>query len=152
MSGIDTVAVGLPRRGDAVLVSQLSTPAGESFYRPIGGTVELGESSGETVEREFDEEVALPVTAGPVIGVIENQFRWDGEHSQEVMLCRAATIDASVAERDTFEGQDAGGAVQYTATWKTPAALRAASEPVYPEGVLDVLVTAGVTHVVSDLG
>lgn len=131
-----------------MLVSRLSTPAGESFYRPVGGGVEVGETSGETVEREFDEELSVSVTAGPVVGVIENQFRWDGTHNQEVMICRAATIDGPDAARDSFEGQDDGG-VEFTATWHSPAALRRAPEPVYPTGVLDTLETAGVTHVVS---
>jgi ADP-ribose pyrophosphatase YjhB (NUDIX family) len=60
---IRTIAVGVIRRGDALLVTDGRDPVGGGrFHRPLGGGVEFGEASRDTVVREFREELGAIIT------------------------------------------------------------------------------------------
>lgn len=140
MSDIRTTVLGVVRRDGELLVQRLVDPAGGPFYRPIGGGVEFGETSAEALEREFREELDVAVTAGPPIGTVENRFTWDERAAHELVVLReAAFVDETLYDRERFHGQDAGGTVEYEATWRTLADLGAAGEPLYPEGLDDLL-------------
>lgn len=140
MVDIGVTVLGVLRRDDAYLVQRLTDPAGEAFYRPIGGGMAFGEPSADALEREFREELGVEVVAGPPVGTIENRFTWDGEPDHEVVILReAAFVDGSLYERDRFHGIDAGGAVEYEATWRSLEELVAGPEPFYPEGIARLL-------------
>jgi ADP-ribose pyrophosphatase YjhB (NUDIX family) len=144
MPEIRTVVLGILTRGEEYLVQRLDLPESEPFHRPIGGGVEFGESSAEAIEREFREELDLAVRAGPAVGTVENRFRWDGDPKHEVGILRAVEFaDPAVYDRERFSGVDDGGAVEYEATWHTVDDLRAAREPLYPEGLADLLAGEG---------
>ncbi|PSP55308.1 NUDIX hydrolase [Halobacteriales archaeon QS_1_67_19] len=153
MSEIQTTVLGVVRRDEESLVQRLIDPGGGSFYRPIGGGIEFRETSAEALEREFREELGARVSAGPVVGTMENLFAWDGTAEHELVVLRtAAFVDESLYDRDRFDGVDAGGDVEYEATWHTLAELAAASEPLYPAGLAELLrgeTGAGRGHVVS---
>jgi hypothetical protein len=75
-----------------------------------------------------------------VIGTIENRFAWNGDPAHEIAILRAAEfVDETLYERDRFEGIDGGGAVEYEATWKSFEELRAAPEPLSPDGLWRLL-------------
>lgn len=60
---IRPVALGVIRRGEEVLVSELYDPNEDyHFYRPLGGGIEFGELGHETLKREFDEELGVELT------------------------------------------------------------------------------------------
>lgn len=78
----------------------------------------------------------MTVSAGPTVGTIENRFSWNGEPAHELVVLREAEFaDESSYERDQFSGIDAGGTVEYEATWRTLEELATAPEPLYPEGI-----------------
>ena len=60
---------------DGKLLVQQDICTGE--YALPGGHVALGEESSLTVEREFLEELGLPVRCGELMWVEENFWRWD---------------------------------------------------------------------------
>jgi 8-oxo-dGTP pyrophosphatase MutT (NUDIX family) len=136
-----TVLGVLPRPdSDELLVQRLDLPVSEPFYRAIGGGIHDGETSAAAVEREFREELGVEVSAGEIVGTVENVFQWDGESQTEVVVLRRVSFeDESLYERDRFHGVDAGGSVEYEATWETLAELRARAEPLYPEGIDAIL-------------
>jgi len=72
---------------------------GESFYRLPGGNVEFGESAAAAVVRELKEEYLLPIVAGRLLTVIENQFVAENRQHHEVALVHLAWFDASFSSR-----------------------------------------------------
>jgi len=142
MSDIGVTVLGIVRREEAYLFQRLTDPSAETFYRPIGGGVQFGESTEEALEREFDEELGVSVSAGPVVGTVENRFTWNGDPAHEIVILRAASfVDDALYERSSFDGVDAGGAVEYEATWETVEDIVAGARPLYPEGLARLLRT-----------
>ncbi len=89
----------------------------EDFYRPIGGRVEFGELTAQTVQREALEELntEVEITGEPQIS--ENIFVCDGEKGHEIMYlypCRFK--DPRFYERKVFPLTEANGGV-YDALW-----------------------------------
>lgn len=68
-------ALGILRRGQHILVErfegQHSRGTG-TYYRPIGGTIEFGEFSAQTIVREFLEELQVEIKIGKHMGCLEN--------------------------------------------------------------------------------
>jgi len=140
MSDVAVTVLGIIRRKQEYLVQRLTDPGGETFHRPIGGGIEFGETSGTALEREFREELGLTVSVGRTVGTLENRFTWDGTPAHEVVVLREAEFaDTAVYERDRFDGIDAGGAVEYEATWRSLDDLARAAEPLYPTGLVQLL-------------
>ena len=70
---IRPVAIGVIRRGAGLLVVAVADDAGTiTGWRPLGGTIELGERAAEALQREFMEELAEPITAPKLISVLES--------------------------------------------------------------------------------
>jgi ADP-ribose pyrophosphatase YjhB (NUDIX family) len=85
---------------------------GDDYYRPIGGSVEFGERSHETVIREVREELdtAIELIASPF--VVENHFVCDGVVGHEIdFLYPARFTDPALYERKTFRLMEANGVV-----------------------------------------
>lgn len=59
--------------------------ADETFYRPLGGSIELGEQSAHTVIREFREELHTEVEITNYLGCLENVFHLDGDIGHEII-------------------------------------------------------------------
>jgi 8-oxo-dGTP pyrophosphatase MutT (NUDIX family) len=54
------------------------------YYRPIGGTIELGERSNQTLVREFREELGVEIIVRRYISCIENIFKIDENIGHEI--------------------------------------------------------------------
>ncbi|MFB6206126.1 MAG: NUDIX hydrolase [Haloglomus sp.] len=139
--------IGVPRRGAELLVERY-TSGDVPFYRPIGGGIEFREHSHEAVVREFREETGYEVEPREFLGVAENVFEFAGTPGHEVSLVHEVAFVADEPyEAETITVTEASNGQTRTATWQTPADLRAAHEPCYPTGLLDLLEDA--TRVVS---
>ncbi|MGE1167155.1 NUDIX domain-containing protein, partial [Peribacillus simplex] len=57
----------------------------ETYYRPLGGSIELGEKSDETVIREFNEELHTEIEIIDYLGCLENIFHLDEEIGHEII-------------------------------------------------------------------
>jgi ADP-ribose pyrophosphatase YjhB (NUDIX family) len=126
-----------PRDG-ALLVSEGSNPSGELFHRPLGGHVEIGEYAGETVRREFEEEIGQELVAVRLAGVLENIFRWDGSTQHEIVFI----FLAGFADPDAYEiaEQQIRDARKDTRViWRPQAAD---DPPLYPVGVGELIQSA----------
>lgn len=140
MSEIRVSVLGIIRRENEYLVQRLVDPSDGPFYRPIGGGVEFGEATDAALEREFQEELDVTISAGPTVGTLENRFTWKGTPCHELLILREAEFeDESLYEREAFHGIDAGGTVEYDATWKSLEELANAPEPLYPDGLDQLL-------------
>jgi ADP-ribose pyrophosphatase YjhB (NUDIX family) len=58
----------------------------QAFYRPLGGTIEFGELSQDTVVRELREELSVEVTQVRYLGTLENIFVLKGQMGHEIIM------------------------------------------------------------------
>lgn len=109
------------------------------FYRPLGGAVEFGESTAETVRRELLEEIGREVIVGRRLGVLENVFVYDGRPGHEIaFIWQADFADAAAYLEEAFTYCDDGG-LSGEALWVYPDRLASQGIPLYPTGLSEVL-------------
>ncbi|MDD1367803.1 NUDIX hydrolase [Bacillus sp. MHSD17] len=99
-------AFGIAIHDGRLLVQEYST-ADETYYRPIGGSIELGEKSAHTVIREYKEELHTEVEIINYLGCVENIFHLDGEIGHEIIqLYSLRLLDTSLYEMKKMNIQD----------------------------------------------
>lgn len=108
------------------------------YYRPIGGTIELGEKSSETIKREFLEELAVEVEVTRYITCLENIFEIEGEMGHEItQVYELAFKDPTLYQKDTFQVVE-GTRITY-AKWINLKDLVQREKVLYPEDLHDYL-------------
>ena len=134
------LALAIIWRGAELLVAEGYDPRkGQTFYRPLGGKIEFGESGRDTVVRELREEIQQTVTVGRCLGALENIFTYNGQPGHEiVLLFEAVFADAAVYEQATLTGTD-DDEVLFTTRWLPLDFFRGGAAPLYPDGLLDLL-------------
>jgi len=99
------------------VVKMLDKVKGDHYYRPVGGTVEFGESSIDTVRREVMEELntQVEVIGSPLI--VENFFTCDGEAGHEIDYFYPCKFkEGRFYNRQTFQLLEADGSA-WEASW-----------------------------------
>ena len=72
---VRAIAICLFRRGDKILALEgYDEVKRQTFYRPLGGTIEFGEHSSQTVVRELREELSIEAEIGHEISRYEFQY------------------------------------------------------------------------------
>ncbi len=111
---------------------------GQTFYRPLGGTIEFGERGDETVQREFREEIAADLLDIRYLGMLENIFTYEGRRGHEIVLVYDGRLaDTSLYEKDVMEGDELG--TPFKAVWKRLDEFGPGKPPVYPDGLLKLI-------------
>jgi ADP-ribose pyrophosphatase YjhB (NUDIX family) len=86
-SNINVKALGLHWRDGRLLAAEIYDSEGRvAGVRPLGGTVEFGESSQTALKREFLEELGVEVEVLSAPRVIENLYVFEGENGHEIMF------------------------------------------------------------------
>ena len=77
---IRPIAICLFRHNNRILVSEgFDSIRQDYYYRPLGGSIEYGETSREAVAREIREELGAEIENIRLLGVVENIFVYRGE-------------------------------------------------------------------------
>ncbi len=106
------------------------------FWVPVGGGVELGETSEEAVIREIREEIGAEVTDLHHLGTLENIFTFEGELGHEIVFVYDAhLIDEALYDQEVIPGIENGKDI--TAHWIDPTNLQ--GRPLFPAGLPDLL-------------
>lgn len=137
---IRTVSLCLIRRGDQILVQETFDEAlMKSLYRPIGGTVEYGENSKQTVIREVMEEIGAEIEEPKLIFVIENIFEYLDQTGHEIdFIYEAELIDRNLYNKEHMNGIE--GETKYKAVWKPIFGFwDNPDEKLVPDGLLELL-------------
>lgn len=128
------LALAVIRRDDGALLLAHGVDTGkngEVFYRPLGGGVDYGEASRETVKREMLEETGCEVGVGKLLGFVENIFTYERRLGHEVIfLYETKFVDESQYAKKSFEVVDSKGVGE--AVWRTPQEIEDAGEKLYP--------------------
>jgi 8-oxo-dGTP pyrophosphatase MutT (NUDIX family) len=115
----------------------------ETFYRPLGGRIEFGEYSHQTIVRELREEIGAEVANLRYLGTLENIFTYNGKPGHEIVLVYDGEfVDNSLYEREVVMGNEADedtfGAMKVV--WRSRDFFRRGAAPLYPTGLLELLV------------
>jgi 8-oxo-dGTP pyrophosphatase MutT (NUDIX family) len=144
---IRPIAICVIRNGDRILAGEGEDAVkGQAFYRPLGGAIEFGETSSDTIRRELMEEIGADVANLRYLGTIENIFTFLGETGHEIVQVYTGDLtDRSLYERDWIEGREEtiDGFIPFRAVWVSLADCRAGGPPLYPEGLLELLAGQG---------
>jgi 8-oxo-dGTP pyrophosphatase MutT (NUDIX family) len=137
---IRAISVCVVCKDDAIFVFEArDNLKSETFYRPLGGEVEFGERSSQTVIREFREEINSDITNLKYLGTLENIFTFEGEPGHEIVFVyQGDFVDPSIYEKATVIGNEDDGE-QFKAMWKPLDDFRYGNAPLYPDGLLELL-------------
>jgi ADP-ribose pyrophosphatase YjhB (NUDIX family) len=145
---VRAIALMVPRRGDDILVMVgHDATKGVTFYRPLGGGIDFGETAAAAVTRELQEELGTEVADLRYLGTLENIFEYEGQPGHEiVMLFDGRVLDADIlAQQGSFHGREVGpdGRVtEFRVVWKPLADFGEGKAILYPNGLLDLLKVA----------
>lgn len=135
-------AVCVFRWEDKIFVSEgYDSKLGQTFYRPIGGSIEFGEQGQDTIIREVMEEIKVVVDDVRYIGLLENIFVFEGKAGHELMLIYDGHfVDEQMYDESLeVQGED-DHQILFTASWKPLSFFHGTSAPpLYPKGLLDML-------------
>jgi|SRR5215216_2089084 len=142
MNQIRPLAICVFRIKDRILVAEGYDPIkGETFYRPLGGGIEFGERSEETICRELMEEIGVELKQNTLknLGTVENIFTFNGTPSHEIVLIYDGVLeDSGLYDQAVILGKEANGE-EIRAVWKNLDEFGAGKFILYPDGLLEML-------------
>lgn len=141
---IRPLAICVFRHKDRILVAEgYNSIKEEYFYRPLGGGIEFGEPSIETICRELMEELNAEVDRESLkyLGTVENIFNFNGIPGHEIVLIYDGALkESGLYEQALITGKEANGeAIQ--AMWKNIAEFSEGKSILYPTSLIDLLVS-----------
>lgn len=141
MNQIRPIAICLFSHNDKILVSEEHDPAkGETFYRPLGGGIEFGEHSTETIHRELMEEIGAKVRGLVYLGTLENIFIFNGTPGHEIVqVYDGALAEPGLYEQAVISGHEADVNLPMRVLWKSLDEFGPGKSILYPEGLLELL-------------
>ncbi|WOD39599.1 NUDIX hydrolase [Nodosilinea sp. E11] len=132
---IRPIAICLLRRGEEILVHEsYDSVKGQGFARPLGGGIDVGETSAAAAIREIKEELGADITGVNLLGIVENIFIYEGEPGHEIVFVYDGRfVDESLYERESLDVVE--GKRQFKAVWRSPQSLRAGPHYLVPEAI-----------------
>jgi ADP-ribose pyrophosphatase YjhB (NUDIX family) len=106
------------------------------YYRPIGGTVEFGERTEETIHREIREELNTEIQNLRLYTVVENIFQCDGIAGHEIMfIYRTDFTETHYYQDKAFSITESDGEV-FEASWESIQDILDGKIRLVPEGLM----------------
>ena len=140
---IRPLAICVFRHNDRILVAEgYDSIKDEYFYRPLGGGIEFGESSVETICRELMEELNAEVDRESLkyLGAVENIFNFNRVPGHEIVLIYDGVLkESGLYEQALITGKEANGE-DIQAMWKNIAEFGEGKSILYPTGLIEILV------------
>jgi 8-oxo-dGTP pyrophosphatase MutT (NUDIX family) len=106
------------------------------YFRPIGGSVEFGETSLEAVKREWMEEMQAEINVSGEPLILENFFTCDGKFGHEIdYIYPASFLDIRFYENKSYRLVEADGS-EFKALWVSIADCLSGKLRLVPEPLL----------------
>ena len=139
---IRPLAICIFRNHDRILVNEgYDSVRNQHFFRPLGGGIEFGEPSVDTICRELMEELSVEVNKESLeyLGAVENIFTFEGTPSHEIVLIYDGMLkDSSLYRQAVIVGEEADGE-EFQAVWKSIHEFGEEKAILYPTGLLEML-------------
>ncbi|KMK77524.1 NUDIX hydrolase [Alkalihalobacillus pseudalcaliphilus] len=137
---IRPISIGIFRKQDTILVFQGFDAKKQSYYyRPIGGGIEYGEKSVNTLKRELLEELGADITNIHLLGVVENIFTDNENLGHEIVFVHEATfVEHSFYEKTSLRGYQDDGE-PFLLYWKSMSDFKNGKLRLVPDGLTDLL-------------
>jgi 8-oxo-dGTP pyrophosphatase MutT (NUDIX family) len=138
---IRPLAICIFRHHDHILVAEGYDPVKkELFYRPLGGEIEFGEYSTQTIQRELQEEIGVEVCDLKYLGTLENVFVFNGVPGHEIVqVYDGALLDARLYGQTVIAGHEVDIDDTFRAVWKHIDEFGEGKSILYPSGLLEML-------------
>ena len=136
---IHPIAICVCRDGERILVAEYyDKDKGQTFYRPLGGTIEFGERGEETARRELGEEIGAELGELRYLGMLENIYTYEGRRGHEIVLVYDGRLtDPGLYLKEFIQGDELGE--PFKAVWKRLDEFGPGLPPLYPDGLLELL-------------
>jgi len=140
MRQIRPLAICLFSHEDKILVSEEHDPAkGDTFYRPLGGGIEFGEHSADTIHRELMEEIGAHARDLVYLGTIENIFTFNGVPGHEIVqVYDGILVEPGLYEQAEISGHEADVNLPMKVLWKNVDEFGPGKSILYPDGLLEL--------------
>ena len=139
MPHIRPIAICVFQHQDKILVfEEYDFIKKQTFYRPLGGGIEFGETSEEAIRREMMEEMNVEVTNLKYLGTLENIFVFNGKTGHEIVqVYDGRLVNSGMYEQAEMSALETDGN-QMRVLWKRLDEFSPES-PLYPDGLLEIL-------------
>jgi ADP-ribose pyrophosphatase YjhB (NUDIX family) len=128
----------IQREGDLLVCKYYDDAKGETFYRPLGGSIEFGEYGQEAIRREINEELGVDLADVRYLATLEDIFTYRGQRGHEIVLLYEARLNApALYRRETLTVHEDGE--RLTAHWMPLHKFQTSGIPLYPDGLLELL-------------
>lgn len=140
MSKPSVKSLCLIRHRQRLLLAEGQDPISQQTYlRPIGGSLNFGESAEQAAKREVLEEIGVEVCTLSLLGIIENHFSFNHQPGHEIVfIYQAELVDTSLYQQSVWQGQESDGH-GFIARWFDLQQLASQQMPVYPAGCLNLM-------------
>ena len=140
MPRIRPIAICIVRQADRILVFEgRDQVKQQTFYRPLGGGIEFGETGMQAIAREIKEELNADLIDVRYLFALENIFTCNGQAGHEIVLVYSASFaDPRFSEQAEITGHEDNGAT-FRAFWKPLSDFGPDGAPLYPDGLLERL-------------
>ena len=141
MNQIRPLVICIFRKDDRILVAEGYDPVkNEHFYRPLGGGIEFGEYSEQTIHRELWEEIGAEVCELKYLGTLENVYVFNGTPGHEIIRIYDGVLkNAELYELPEIIGREMDIDAIFRAVWKRIDEFGAGKSILYPTGLLELL-------------
>jgi 8-oxo-dGTP pyrophosphatase MutT (NUDIX family) len=141
MNKIRPLAICVFRHNNCILVAEGYDPVKkEHFYRPLGGGIEFGEYSEQTIHRELKEEISAEVCELKYLGTVENVYVFNGTPGHEIIQIYDGVLkDAELYELPEIIGREMDIDTTFRAVWKPIDEFGAGKSILYPTGLQELL-------------
>jgi hypothetical protein len=131
--------VGLAWRGRELLLAEVEDSIGRvKGLRPLGGSIEFGETREQALAREFAEELDCNIALVGPWHAFENIYEHEGATGHEFIFAAAIRLgDEALYHRDRVPFLEHEG-TRCCAVWLDPLRLPSGAE-LYPSGLLEAL-------------
>jgi 8-oxo-dGTP pyrophosphatase MutT (NUDIX family) len=138
---IRPLAICIFRNNDQILVAEGYDPVKrQTFYRPLGGGIEFGETSEQTIHRELMEEIGVEVLDLKYLGTLENIFVFNGKPGHELVQVYDGTLkESGLYEQAVIVGREADVEESFQAVWKEISEFVEGKSTLYPVGLLALM-------------
>ena len=145
MSQIRPIAICVFNHNGKILVFEDYDPSkSETFYRPLGGGIEFGEYSVETVHRELMEEIGTKVKDLVYLGTLENIFIFNGTPGHEIVqVYDGVLVESGLYKQPMISGRETDINLPLKVVWKNLDEFGPGKSILYPDGLLELLVARG---------